>query len=338
MSRRILVATTAHWEGDPRLNRHKTYLERVGHNVAIRSFATEGRTRGTVSAARAILRERPNVVILPDPELFFIGSIVARLAGSIAIIDIHEDYPRVATGRRWVPDRLTWLVSLLARAAVSLGRLAAHKVIVAAPELARQGDGVVLNIPDPTEFAPVSSPPSRMLVYVGDITAPRGAVEMVEVLGHLDDRYELLLIGRVDESTRFLIDAAAVQHSVQDRVILTGRLDHGEAWARARGSLVGLSLLQDLPAYRQAVATKLWEYMASGIPPVVSDLPGQRELVSQLSDELVCATPLEAAAAIESLAADQERWRSLSSAGRALLDERWDENRPDLVVQSIVDP
>lgn len=334
----ISIVTTAHWDGDPRLNRHKAYLERAGHRVAIVSFHHQARGRAIWSGCRAIVRSPVDLVILTDPEMFLIGSLLARLWGRIPVVDIHEDYARVAAGRSWAPRYLRRAIGALARMAVFLGRHAATKVMVAAPQLARPGDVVVLNLPDPAEMSAQTSETSRRLVYVGDVTLARGAVDMVEVLGHLDDDYELVVIGNADEGTLEAMKAAADTSGVTTRLHFAGRLDHATAWSMAAGSVVGLNLLHDLPAYRDAIATKLWEYMASGIPPIVSDLPGQRSLVSRLSEELVCGSAEEAAVSIRGLADDRDKWLELVVGGRRLVEEAWAENRPDLAVQSLVEP
>jgi glycosyltransferase involved in cell wall biosynthesis len=88
----------------------------------------------------------------------------------------------------------------------------------------------------------------------------------------------------------------------------------------------------------EAVATKLWEYMAIGLPVVVSDLPGQSRVVSQIHADLVCPTPVEAADVIRRLADDPELRRTLGEQARRLVEEKWEASRPDRVVQSLLEP
>jgi hypothetical protein len=73
-------------------------------------------------------------VILPDQDLFLLGSLAVRLTGKRPVIDIHEDYAKAAAARSWIPGYLRPIVGLLARLAVALGRWAAWRAIVAAPE------------------------------------------------------------------------------------------------------------------------------------------------------------------------------------------------------------
>ena len=334
----VLIVRTSHWAGDPRLKRHLDYLAAAGRVGTMVTFAGESRLVAWWKSLKEIATTGASHVLVPDPDLFFLGSLVARVTGKRPVIDIHEDYGKAAMAREWVPDWARFLVRVLADLAVATGRLAAWRVLVAAPELAREGDHVALNIPDPAQLEPTPHDGSKRIVYVGDVTRARGAIAMVEMLSSLDEAFHLVLVGRVSEETFDEIHEIASQRGVENRIELTGQLDHGQAWSRARGSLAGLNLLTDVPAYRQAVATKLWEYMSIGLPPVVSDLPGQRRLLTQVDSGLVASTPGEAAQILEDLDGDPDRRSSLASACRRLSEAAWEQNRPDVVVQRVFDP
>jgi glycosyltransferase involved in cell wall biosynthesis len=335
----VVIITTAHWAGDPRLNRHVLYLESAGHRARIVSFSELKRASGLWKALGAVGNATEQVVIMPDPELFLLGSLMARATGKLAIVDIHEDYPAAARARPWIPSWARPLVGALAAIAVRVGRFAASRVVVAAPQLAKTGDALVLNIPDPQTIEPDPSRAiGRDLVYVGDVTLARGAKEMVEMLGILDESFRLLVIGRVNEEAEAVIESLGSRLGVADRITSTGRLDHEAAWESAGGALAGLNLLTDAPAYRDAVATKLWEYMALGIPPIVSDLPGQAEVVGRLAPELVCATPAAAAAVAIRLAENPDWRESIAVAARDMVIRMWEENRPDRAIQAVVSP
>ncbi len=336
----IVIVTSAHWAGDPRLNRHLDYLRRGGHRVTLTTTSESGsRIRAALHALGAIFKAQARIVVLPDPELFFFGALLSRLTGKQPVLDIHEDYPKVVASRVWAPKPLKPLIRVATAAVVALGRLVAWRVIVAAPELAARGDVVVLNLPEP-EGSDVSHPIDERptLVYVGDVTLSRGALEMVSLLALLPDRYELLLIGRTSDDTRELIMNTARDLGVHERLTLTGRLPHQEAWERASGSVAGLCLLQPAPAYRDAVATKIWEYMATGLPPVVSDLPAQRRLVSSIEPSLSCRTTEAAAIVVTRLAEDSAFRDKVTTTARAVYERAWEQTRPDLAIQSVFEP
>lgn len=334
----VEIISTAHWEGDPRLNRHVRYLEAGGHRATLITFANEKRATALGRALLAITRSKSEIVMLPDPELFLLGSVAARLSGKRPVIDIHEDYPRAAMARPWVPAVARPVVRVMADIAVRTGRLAAWRVMVAATELALRGDFVVLNIPNPATIEFGQHDGSKRLVYVGDLTQARGALDMIDLLAELDDDFELRLIGSAGEELATLLTSRAEKLGVALRVETTGRLSHREAWEAARGALAGLNLLRPVPAYRDAVATKLWEYLAAGLPPIVTDLPGQAKLIGRLDIELVCASSAEAAAIARMLTEDPVRRAELATRGRRMVESAWEEERPDLAVQAVVEP
>lgn len=336
MNETVEVISTAHWSGDPRLNRHVGYLVDGGNAASFTTFAPQRRLPAFARALMAVVRSKADIVLLPDPEMFLAGSLLARVSGKRPVIDIHEDYAKAAMARQWVPKRARWLIRLAAAAAVRTGRWAAWRVMVAGHELAISGDYVVLNIPDPAPLEYGSHDGSLRLVYVGDLTVERGALAMVELLAELGKEFHLLLIGGAGHEVKRQIRSMAESLNVGDRLELTGRLEHRNAWNTARGSLAGLNLLSPAPAYRDAVATKLWEYLAVGLPPIVSDLPGQRTMVSQLDESLICDSVEEAAAAARELARDPKRRARLGELGREIVEAKWRQSRPDAVVRSVV--
>ena len=66
----VAIVTTAHWSGDPRLNRHVRYLKQAGHRARLISFAGTPRLMAMLKALRAIATSSSTHVLLPDPDLF----------------------------------------------------------------------------------------------------------------------------------------------------------------------------------------------------------------------------------------------------------------------------
>lgn len=323
------MITSAHWIGDPRLNRHVTYLEQAGHVVSVRSTRSESRGGSLIRALRLIASSPSEIVMLPDPELFVPGSAIARVTRKRPIIDIHEDYPKTAAARAWVPTWLVRPVSMAAAVIIVVGRWLAWRTLVAAPELVRPGDVLVANIPAPGSI-PVAPETHDQVVYVGDVTVARGAAELAELADMLDPDLKVVVIGQVAAEANLIV--------TRSKIVATGRLGHDEAWKRAAGSVAGLSLLHPVPAYREAVATKLWEYMAAGIPPVVSDLSGQRRVVGAIEPALVCSDVESAAIIIRRLRDESALRAEIVTKAAGALQEAWDRIRPDLAIQGAIEP
>lgn len=334
----VEIITTAHWEGDARLRRHVDYLTRIGVAAVVTSFRGEHRVKAVLSAVRRAVTTRAATVIYPDPEMFALGPIVSRLKRRRGVIDIHEDYPLVAAGRSWVPKGLVWLIAGLARAMTSVGRGVADQTMTAAEHISKPTDVVVLNLPEPASLGFNNEDRGTRIVYVGSVSDTRGAEQMVDVVAGLPPSFELDLIGPVAPATRSRLETHARERGVSTRINLLGQLSHRDAWKRASTALAGLSLLQPVPAYERAIATKLWEYMAVGVVPVVSDLLGQKRLVEQIDQRLIAASAAEACEVIQLLADQPALRHQMAVAGRVILEEAWRTWRPDLAVQGVVSP
>lgn len=317
-----LVLTTGHHPDDARLHRHLHALREAGYAAEL-----VARGHGRHPLARLLLapflslsiltHRRPRVVILPDPELHVLGVLVARALGVRAVIDLHEDYRAVAADRAWIPGPLRGAAGRVAGWNTGLARRLASAVMVATPHLAEPGDLVVRNLPDPASFPPDPPPAASRpaLVYVGDISRSRGAHEMIELLSFVPD-VRLELIGPVTPRLAAELRRRADRLGCSDRLDLIGRLPYPNAWGRALGALAGLSLLHATPAYRDAVPSKLWEYLAAGLPVIATDLPGQRIFLEERRAGVAVADPAEAAEHLHRWLQDPEIPRKLGQAGR----------------------
>jgi glycosyltransferase involved in cell wall biosynthesis len=284
--------------------------------------------------AVTIWKERPDAVILPDPELFVIGALVARIRGIRAVADIHEDYSRAAHGRTWIPGWLKPIIAALAKTNDRLARRSAHVVVVAAPELSDAASVLVMNTPSPDEFTVPDEPANPpTVVYVGDVTEARGALSIAELARRMP-QVRFLVIGK----TKAQLAQQMVDVGGDGQIELVGRLPHAQAWEAARGAVAGLSLLTPVPAYKDAVATKLWEYCAAGIPPIVSDLPGQRAFAERIDDSLVAKDLDEATTVITRLMEDRAWALTVARRSRREAENAWAESRPDLALQRAVVP
>jgi glycosyltransferase involved in cell wall biosynthesis len=58
-----------------------------------------------------------------------------------------------------------------------------------------------------------------------------------------------------------------------------GRMPPAAAWRLAAGAWVGLCMLEDTPAFRDAVPSKIYEYLAAGLAVVTTPLPRAAEIV-----------------------------------------------------------
>ncbi len=205
------------------------------------------------------------------------------------------------------------------------------------PALARWADEhgarashVVGNGADTELFSPHASTsatlPERFVSFTGTLTLWQG---LDSVFKAMDRPAWPEAVGLVVIGDGVLADSVRTRSIADPRVTYLGRLPHREV-----GGIVARSLAALSPMYAAdrvqigVVPLKLFEAMACGVPVIVTDLPGQADIVAANGCGLVVAPndPDALAAAVARLAAEPELARSMGEHAREAAVERfsWD--------------
>jgi glycosyltransferase involved in cell wall biosynthesis len=284
-------------------------------------------TVGTWGLLRPLLREGGDVYHLHDPELIPLG-VVLRLFGKKVVYDAHEDLPAQVLGKVWIPTPLRPAVAAFARLVIQLAGRGLSAVVAATPTVA-EGYGrarvvVVCNYPLILDDRPAIPYAERTggLVYVGALSGIRGFDTMLEVarIVHEKRGLGLTLVGRLQPAS-LEADLAGTEAYVDYR----GVLPSTEARRLMGESKVGLVLLRETKAIRDALPTKMFEYMAEGLPVVSSNFPLWTEIVEDSgAGRVVSPTDTEAAAqAVLAILDDPEEAAAMADRGRKAVAERY---------------
>ncbi|MFB8776348.1 glycosyltransferase family 4 protein [Streptomyces broussonetiae] len=341
---RILVVTVVHHPEDARiLHRQIAALTERGHRVVyaapfsacavVPRPGVEGvdlpravgrDRRAALRAARALLAERGpevDVVLLHDPELLLaLPGTLRRWRrdghAPVTVWDVHEDTAAALTMKRWLPRALRPPLRAAVRAAERLAERHLRLLLAEDAYRARfaRPHPVVPNLPR----VPTAEPPrpgADRVVYVGQLSRARGALDLIETARLLAPEVRTEVIGAADPEVR-----GALTEADRDGVLRWhGYLPNDLALARLWGALAGLSLLHDQPNYRHSQPTKVVEYMAHGVPVVTTPNPLASALVTRHRCGLVVpyGDPAAAAGAVRRLRADAELRAATAGRGRA---------------------
>jgi glycosyltransferase involved in cell wall biosynthesis len=242
---------------------------------------------GPWRAYRALRAVRPQLVHFHDPELLPMAVLLGRL-GIRVIYDAHENLPSQIMAKYWIPRwsrrAVAWGVGRIELGAAQ--RMDA--VVVAWPGIAERFPGtrtiMVRNFPVRDELSatdPVAyRERSRAFVYVGGISEARGIREMtcaIDALAAVERGWPTLIVaGRFHPSS--LEDEIALLPGWK-RVEFTGWADRAQVAHILGRARAGMMTLHPTPNHIDSEPNKLFEYMAAGIPVIVSDFPRWREVV-----------------------------------------------------------
>lgn len=339
LNRTVAIVTTGHDVGDARLHKTAAALRRAGFDVHVRGLgdarrAPEGCSVSTaVSAGKAMrafravvwpLRVRADVLLTIDPDTSLGAFVAARLRRVPWVADVHEDYRAVLLDRSWVPRPM---LSLLQTAVSALNWLIAHAdlVLVAdehVPPRRARHRYVMRNEPDlamlRTTVDGVQGDGWRA-AYVGDNRRSRGLQTMVEAVAAtaLDAQpWKLDIVGPTSSNDREWL-LARLRDPDCSAIRWHGRQSPKQSWEIAGGADLGFCLLAKTPAFTEAMPSKIYEYMASGMPTVASPLPRVAELLHRTGAGVLVESLDETVAALRRYATDTE-WRDgLIAAARA---------------------
>lgn len=318
----VTVLTSGHDVADARLHRMTRALRLEGLRVEVLGLgdpagAPEGATvttrpRGSLlrragTAVRYAVAARGRVVVALDPDALLAARLVAGLRRRPVVADVHEDYAALLADREWARGLAGRLGAAVAHLATRVAR-GSDLVLVAddhVPPTSARTRLVVRNLPDPGLLPPPTPPgPTPRAVYVGDARPSRGLWAMLDAVAAAPG-WELDVVGPVPPAVVPRLDRRLAEGSLHGRVRFHGRRPPAEAWRVAAGAWCGLALLDDTRAFRDAVPSKLYEYLACGLPVVVTDLPRQAAIVEDAgAGAVVTAGPDRARAA----AAVLRRW------------------------------
>ncbi|MEM1126186.1 MAG: glycosyltransferase family 4 protein [Bacteroidota bacterium] len=302
-----------------------------------------GRERLTVTLRQiyALARSTPPDALLHvhDAELLPY-MLLLRLQGRRLVYDAHEDTPLQALYQHWIPKILRRPVGEVMRVVEALTGWFFEGVIAAEPVIARRYPRhktiLVHNFPLVNELVLEDSTPyvdrAPVVTYIGSLSEVRGIREVVQAMAHVPTEAELLLGGRFYPAA---FEREVTQLPGWDRTRFVGWLTRpamAEALAQAR---VGVVTLHPVPRYLGNYPTKLFEYMAAGLPVVVSDFPQLRPFVEEHRCG-VLVNPLDPKAIGEAIAwllEHPEEAAAMGQRGRDAVRDRynWDREAARLI-------
>jgi glycosyltransferase involved in cell wall biosynthesis len=246
---------------------------------------------GWPNLLRELLRQNASVYHIQDPQLLPIAFVLKLLFRKRIVYDAYEDFPSIAAAKESVPKALRPVAAAAVAFAENLASRFFDAIVTADPitlrRFSRRGKSrkiVFYNFPN-LDFFPAPPTPRAQahsfdLLYRGGLSERAGTFVLLDALRILASRPSpprLLLLGYFDnlqaeETLRRRVSALGLDSLVEIR----GRIGHermGEALSQAR---IGISSLLPVRKFQINIPVKIFEYWASGLPVVATDLVPMR--------------------------------------------------------------
>lgn len=239
-----------------------------------------------------------------DPELIPFG-LLLKCFGYRVVMDVHEDLANQILTKHWIPPWARRVVARLSRTAERIGARFFDGVVTATPRQAAFFEDVAKRVvvahnyplmheltPPTSENAddgsqPAAPRPNTHVAYIGAITRIRGINETLQAIEKAD--VKLLLAGKFRNDKE---RQEAMSLPGWSRVEDIGWVNRKEVAQILKRSFAGMCILYPTSSHLNSEPIKLFEYMAAGIPGIVSSIPDWVHYVEKHNTG-ICVDPMD---------------------------------------------
>lgn len=356
---RVCHFSSAHAPNDTRIfHKQCASLSREGYDVTLVVKAKDSQSVGTtvekgvkviqvpvdsssrlkriIFGAKAVYQKAlevdADIYEFHDPELLPYGLKLAR-KGKKVIFDSHEDYPTQIMEKEWIPSVLRRLISSVYR--VYETHVVKNLDAVLFP-CTKNGINIfegrakqTVIISNAVMLEEMLSPDAasgqrdgRTICCTGSLTYQRGITHLIRA-AHLAG-VRLILAGKYSSDEYQQELEQMPEYECVDYRGYLGREELAQVYA---SSSIGMSTILNVGQYSSLdnFPTKVYEYMAAGLPVIVSDYPFMRRSVQQ--DQFgVAVDPADSeaiAAAIRKILADPNQAQLMGERGRQAVVQKY---------------
>ena len=288
------------------------------------------------------IRVNAKVYHLHDPELIPCG-LLLRLLGKQVILDIHENIAEDIFDKPWIRHqkrayRVFHFFEVLACRFFYI-ILAETSYEKRYHKLAKRY-ATVLNYCDVDFFRPFAKTgyKQRMnLYYIGIILENRGILQIIEAMRMLQmEGYDphFHCVGELYSDLERKIRNLPYYQDIREHLHFHGRLSLENGYAIASGMDIGLCIIWPMKNSMESYPTKLFEYMAIGLPIITSDFDLYRRVVTDHECGF-CVDPLNPADlknAIKTIHMDVKKSELMGENGKSTVKNfyNWESQKPVL--------
>lgn len=288
--------------------------------------------RSTELIYREALNLNADIYQIHDPELLYVALKLKKNKKRV-IFDSHEDSKKTMLFKPYLRPPFSIIIT---KAYVNFERFVCKRldgVIGATPFIESIFKNISKNVININNYPILNKLQSNMswdekkaeVCYVGSISTLRGLKEVVKSLELIKSEVRLNLVGdfaynKIETGLKELYGYKKVNHY--------GYVDSKEVQRVYFRSIAGIVTLHPIPTYLESLPIKMFEYMAAGIPFIISDFPYWRDILKGC-ECCIFVNPLdpeEIAKAIDYFANNVDEAKKMGERGKDLVFKKyyWD--------------
>lgn len=290
-----------------------------------------------IYAFRKALKVKAKIYHFHDIELIP-TALLLKLIGKRVIYDIHENNPAALLSRPYLNNKFFKII--LSKIIDIVERISVHffdALITATPDIGLRFTKhkpftlrnypilpVYNKIPD-IEITKIK--PS--IIYVGGMSKIRGILELISAFEHIDEA-ELWLLGGF-ESAEFEQECRSLK--AWNKIKYLGIVKPYEIFSYIKKADIGIVTFLPKPNHITALPTKPFEYMACGLPLIMSNFQYWKDFFKESSLYINPENSLDIAKKIKLLVLDKKRLKEMGerNLGLAQNEYNWDNESKNLL-------
>ena len=280
------------------------------------------------------LKAKAKVYHLHDPELIPLG-LILKMVGKKVIYDIHENIAEDIFDKDWIKFKKLWYSFYNFFEKPALKRF--HIIIAEDSYLNRYKNrakylAVIHNycdLPFFEEFKLSTEDRNPMhLFYIGILLENRGILEILEAMylaKQKGQHYHLHCVAELYTQVSEAITALPFYEEMKPQVTFYGRKNLEDGYQISKKCGIGLCIIHPMSNSIESYPTKLFEYMAVGLPIVTSHFPLYKSVVENHKCGLTANpnSPQEIYDAMTKISGNLELRKTMEINGRKAVKEKY---------------
>ena len=281
------------------------------------------------------LKVNAKVYHFHDPDLILFG-LIQKLIGKKVVYDMHELVYYQINDKEWLGNGfIKKIVSAVYLMFEKIGVRCFDKIIIAEDGywsyvnekhkkhirnfIAIRNFSIYELIKNTSPNIAINKYNKRIVVYAGGLSKIRGIKELIEAIQTIEN-VTFLTLGQWENKD---YKQQCEQADVNKKMNYIGLVKMDKVYSYLKIADIGVANLYHKPNYLTSLPIKAFEYMASGIPIIMSDFPYWMQTFNECALFVNPIDPIDIKSKIELLLSDKQLSHKLAEAGKKLVIENY---------------